>query len=112
MATTASKVASRLRSSNLYGARTRTHAAHLAPLFLRPTAVWRFFRDPTASRASKLVLAAAFLYVVWPLDLIPDAAPVIGWLDDLGVASAALAFVATRVSRHASSAAGDEHTGD
>ena len=40
-----------------------------------------------------IIVLLAFLYVVSPLDLIPDAIPVIGWLDDLGV----LAWAARQV---------------
>jgi uncharacterized membrane protein YkvA (DUF1232 family) len=82
--------------------RTRAHAAHLWPVFLRPRALWRFFRDRRASRGSKVLLVLAVLYALWPMDLIPDMAPVIGWLDDLGVASMVLGWVALQVNRHES----------
>jgi len=32
-----------------------------------------------------LIAVLAFLYVISPLDIIPDVVPVVGWLDDLGV---------------------------
>jgi uncharacterized membrane protein YkvA (DUF1232 family) len=32
-----------------------------------------------------IIAILAILYVISPLDLIPDVIPVIGWLDDLGV---------------------------
>ena len=32
-----------------------------------------------------IIAVLAMLYVISPLDLIPDVIPVIGWLDDLGV---------------------------
>lgn len=44
-----------------------------------------------------MLLAAA--YVVWPADLIPDV-PLIGWLDDLGVASLAAAWLGRVLGRY------------
>ena len=38
----------------------------------------------------KVVLALGVLYILCPIDLLPDVIPVVGWLDDLGV----LAYVA------------------
>jgi uncharacterized membrane protein YkvA (DUF1232 family) len=40
-----------------------------------------------------IIVLLAFIYVISPLDLIPDFIPVIGWLDDLGV----LAWAARQV---------------
>ena len=50
-------------------------------------------RIPTAQQPLKsqakwkrvIIAFLAMLYVIAPLDLIPDFIPVIGWLDDLGV---------------------------
>ncbi|MBX7134506.1 MAG: DUF1232 domain-containing protein [Fimbriimonadaceae bacterium] len=47
-------------------------------------------RDPGTPRWAKVVALAALLYVVSPLDVVPDLAPVIGWIDDLGVAAMAV----------------------
>src|SRR5437764_8542320 len=82
------------------GRRTRSHLARMFPPFIRPTALYRFFTDKRASRGSKLLLLFALAYVVWPIDLIPDAAPLIGWLDDVGLATAVLGWVAIKISRH------------
>ncbi len=38
---------------------------------------------------SLVLLVAGLLYFVWPLDLVPDAIPVLGWLDDVTL----LAFI-------------------
>ena len=57
----------------------------------------RFFKDGEASLAGKLFVLATLAYIVWPIDLIPDVAPVIGWLDDLGMATVAMLYL-TRVS--------------
>ena len=43
--------------------------------------------DPVLPKAAKIALAAAVLYLVSPIDLIPDFIPVLGYLDDLLVAA-------------------------
>jgi len=65
-------------------------------------ALYRFFRDPKASTFGKLFVFFTVAYIVWPLDLIPDVAPVVGWLDDVGVATVALAYLARVASRYRS----------
>src|SRR5206468_5196574 len=43
--------------------------------------------DPVLPKATKIALAAAVLYVVSPVDLVPDFIPVLGYLDDLIIAA-------------------------
>ena len=64
-------------------------------LFWRLPAAWRLLRSPAQPMWGKVLLVAAGAYVVMPLDLIPDVAAIIGWLDDLGVV-AAVALVLNR----------------
>jgi uncharacterized membrane protein YkvA (DUF1232 family) len=40
----------------------------------------------------KLILAAGLLYLLVPVDFITDTVPVLGWLDDLAVASFVVAL--------------------
>ena len=40
-------------------------------------------RNPKVSKLPKFLVVAAILYVLWPWDLVPDIAPVVGWLDDI-----------------------------
>jgi uncharacterized membrane protein YkvA (DUF1232 family) len=47
----------------------------------------RVAADPVLPRAAKVALAAAVLYLVSPIDLIPDFIPVLGALDDVLVAA-------------------------
>lgn len=59
-------------------------------LLLRLRASWRHlrvawyaWRDPKLPLAGRLMLTAIVIYVVSPIDLMPDVVPVLGWLDDL-----------------------------
>lgn len=36
---------------------------------------------------AKLLLAAGLVYILVPVDFLPDTVPLIGWLDDLAIAS-------------------------
>lgn len=56
----------------------------------------RYFRDPDASWFGKVLVLAALAYVALPVDLIPDV-PIVGWLDDLGVMSFAVAWTWRKV---------------
>jgi uncharacterized membrane protein YkvA (DUF1232 family) len=42
----------------------------------------RLVADPVLPRAVKVALGAALVYLLSPIDLIPDFVPVVGWLDD------------------------------
>jgi uncharacterized membrane protein YkvA (DUF1232 family) len=63
----------------------------------RPGALWRYFTDRRAPMLPKLALLFAAAYVVWPIDAIPDIAPVISWLDDLGVVTLAIGWLTKSV---------------
>ena len=47
--------------------------------------VWGIVRDPRTPVGLKGLLLAALAYVVLPVDLIPDAIPILGQADDLTV---------------------------
>jgi uncharacterized membrane protein YkvA (DUF1232 family) len=50
----------------------------------------RLLREPRVPRLVKAVPILAVLYVVSPVDVIPDVIPILGQLDDLGVIVLAL----------------------
>jgi uncharacterized membrane protein YkvA (DUF1232 family) len=60
----------------------------------------RYLRDPAVAPWRKLVGFAALAYALWPLDALPDAVPVLGWLDDVGVFSLAGWFFHRELRRH------------
>ena len=45
--------------------------------------LWALHQDPRAPRKFKICAWLLFLYLVMPLDIIPDFIPVLGQLDDL-----------------------------
>lgn len=57
----------------------------------------RLLADPRVPKRSKLVLGGTFLYLVSPIDVIPDFVPGLGQLDDIVVALLALHSVLNRV---------------
>lgn len=69
-------------------------------LLRRPRALYRFLMDPAAPRLPQLLAVAALVYLVLPIDLIPDVIPILGWLDDLGLTSFTIAYVAAAAARY------------
>jgi len=55
---------------------------------------WALLRDPRSPLAAKAAVVAAVLYVLCPIDLLPDWIPVLGWLDDALVATLLLKLAA------------------
>ncbi|AGC42099.1 hypothetical protein MYSTI_00749 [Myxococcus stipitatus DSM 14675] len=60
----------------------------------------RYVRDPRVALWRKLAGVLAVLYFLSPVDAVPDFIPVLGWLDDLGMLSAAAFFMVREVQRH------------
>lgn len=65
------------------GAETPAKALMRLPWRRRPVLFWRLFRDRRVPLPARLVLPGVGLYLLMPLDPIPDFIPVIGYLDDL-----------------------------
>jgi len=63
------------------------------------TTARRLRGDPRVPRRAKVVVALAGLWVLSPIDLIPEFLPVIGPLDDVIVVALALRYAARRVPR-------------
>ncbi|GHF37567.1 uncharacterized membrane protein YkvA (DUF1232 family) [Amycolatopsis bartoniae] len=59
----------------------------------------RLRRDPRVPRRAKAVIGFAALWVLSPIDLIPEFLPVIGPLDDIVVVALALRYAGRRVPR-------------
>lgn len=59
----------------------------------------RLVKDPSLPRPVKIALIAAAVYLVSPIDLIPDFIPFLGYLDDLLLAAVVLDGVLNFVDR-------------
>ncbi len=63
------------------------------------TTVRRLRRDPRVPRRARVAVVLAGLWVISPIDLIPEFIPVIGPLDDVVVVALALRYAGRRVPR-------------
>jgi uncharacterized membrane protein YkvA (DUF1232 family) len=61
------------------------------------TTVRRLRRDPRVPRRAKVAVAVAGVWLLSPVDLIPEFLPVIGPLDDVVIVALALRYAARRV---------------
>jgi uncharacterized membrane protein YkvA (DUF1232 family) len=56
---------------------------------------WRLLRDPRIPAWPKwIVPALALIYVLSPIDALPDVIPILGWTDDMGVIALTLTLIA------------------
>jgi uncharacterized membrane protein YkvA (DUF1232 family) len=60
----------------------------------------RALRHPGAPRWLKVGAALIVLYVVSPIDIIPDFIPVAGWMDDIVLVPLAIRWLLDRLPAH------------
>jgi uncharacterized membrane protein YkvA (DUF1232 family) len=63
---------------------------------------YKMLRDPhfQIDKQTKMVLIIALLYIISPIDLIPDAIPFLGMVDDVLVAGYALRQAGAELERY------------
>jgi uncharacterized membrane protein YkvA (DUF1232 family) len=69
------------------------------------TTIRRLRGDPGVPRRAKVVVALAGLWLLSPIDLLPEFLPVVGALDDVLVVALALRYAARQVPRETLAAA-------
>ena len=62
--------------------------------------LWRALRHPASPGWLRLGALGIVLYVLSPIDLIPDVIPVIGLLDDIVLVPLAIRFLLNRLPAH------------
>jgi uncharacterized membrane protein YkvA (DUF1232 family) len=63
----------------------RQEESPLAELLRQGRLAWRLFTDERVPFAAKLVPLLAVLYILAPIDLVPDFLPALGQIDDLAL---------------------------
>ncbi len=60
-------------------------------------ALYSYMKDPLVSWHRKAIVVMGLVYFISPIDAIPDIAPLIGYLDDLGVITALIKFLGSEL---------------
>lgn len=60
-------------------------------------ALYKYLKDDSVKWYRKLIVVSALLYFISPIDTIPDLAPLVGYLDDLGVIAAAIKYIGSEI---------------
>jgi len=63
-------------------------------------ALYNFMKDPIVRWHRKVIVIAALIYFIVPLDTIPDLTPFFGYLDDLGVITALLKYLGSELKSY------------
>ena len=63
-------------------------------------ALSRFMTDPKVHWGKKALAVGALLYFIIPFDSIPDFAPFVGYLDDIGVITAVVAYLGKHLKKY------------
>jgi uncharacterized membrane protein YkvA (DUF1232 family) len=62
--------------------------------------LWEMVKDPQAPWASKAIAIGSLIYLISPLDAIPDPIPIFGLTDDVGVILAAVTKLALDLKKY------------
>ncbi|HLE31249.1 MAG TPA: YkvA family protein [Bacteroidota bacterium] len=63
-------------------------------------ALFRFMSDPAVHWGKKALAVGALLYFIIPFDSIPDVAPFVGYLDDVGVIALVVGYLGKQLRRY------------
>lgn len=63
-------------------------------------ALFNYFTDKRIPWYRKSIVVAGLVYFIMPIDTIPDIAPLIGYLDDLGVITAVIKYLGSELTQY------------
>ncbi|MEO5804881.1 YkvA family protein [Devosia sp.] len=76
---------------------SRTAIARVILFRKEVVTLFHAFRDPYTPGYLKLAMIGVVLYVLSPIDLVPDFIPLLGWVDDVMLVSMAVSWIVSRV---------------
>jgi uncharacterized membrane protein YkvA (DUF1232 family) len=63
-------------------------------------ALFKYMRDERVAWYRKSIVVGALVYFIAPIDAIPDLAPLVGYLDDLGVVAALMKYLGSELMEY------------
>lgn len=78
----------------------RMNRGAIGELWPKITAMAQLLRDPKAAWASKALAIAALLYLVSPIDAVPDVIPIAGLADDAALILSVVSTLAVQLSKY------------
>lgn len=63
-------------------------------------ALFNYFVDNNIPWYRKSIVVGALVYFIMPIDTIPDLAPLVGYLDDLGVITAVIKYLGSELTQY------------
>ncbi len=78
--------------------KTRVNKKNIFKIFSHLKALRRYMMDKNIKWYRKSVVIAALVYFITPVDAIPDFAPLVGFLDDIGVIAWTIKFLGNEIT--------------
>ncbi|MBO8125807.1 MAG: DUF1232 domain-containing protein [Firmicutes bacterium] len=60
----------------------------------------RYFFDPQVPVGRKLLMVGMFLYILSPVDFVPELLPIFGWMDDIAVGTLLWTFINYELAKY------------
>jgi len=85
-------------SDKRFWTKAKNHAKIAGKKVLKPAlTLYYTMHDKETPKWAKGIIIGSLAYFIWPADAIPDIIPALGYTDDLGVLTAAIASVAVSI---------------
>lgn len=72
----------------------------IAKIWDEVISLWQMVKDPTVAWGSKALAIGALLYLVSPVDAIPDLIPFLGLTDDIGIITSVVATLSISLKKY------------